>query len=114
MLVPALNAMVPASVLSNRPDLKAAEMRLRSLLVDKDIFPSLSLTSSLGTSSTRLLEFLKNPVASLGAGLTLPFIQWRQMKLDVKIAEAEYEQAVTEFRQSLYEALQDVANALSA
>lgn len=119
MQLPALQAGVPVSILANRPDLAAAEMRLRSLLADKDstkasYYPSLSLTSSLGTSSIQLLEFLKNPVASLGVGLTLPFVQWRQMNLDVKIAEAEYEEAVAQFRQSLYEALQDVSNALSA
>ena len=119
MQLPALQAGVPAFILANRPDLQAAEMRLRSLLADKNstkasYYPSLSLASSLGTSSIQLLEFLKNPVASLGVVLTLPFVQWRQMNLDVKIAEAEYEEAVTQFRQSLYEALQDVSNALSA
>ena len=119
MAMPALDAGVPAAVLGSRPDLKAAEMRLRGTLADANstrasYYPSLSLTGALGTSSSELFNFLKNPVASLGAGLTLPFVQWNEARLNTRIAEAEYEQAVVEFRQTLYEALQDVEDALSA
>ncbi len=117
--LPTLSAGIPAAILGNRPDLKAAEMRLRSTLADTDTtrasyYPSLSLTSSLGTSSRELFRFLQNPVASLGAGLSLPFVQWNQAKLNTQIAEATYAQAVVEFRQTLYAALEDVENALSA
>ncbi|WP_197743337.1 efflux transporter outer membrane subunit [Desulfosarcina ovata] len=119
MPMPALAAGIPAAVLAQRPDLKAAEMRLRSTLEDENstrasYYPSLSLTSSLGTSSTHLVRLLENPVATLGADLALPFVEWNQARLNTQIAEAEYEQAVVEFRQTLYEALQDVENALSA
>ncbi len=117
--MPALAAGIPAAVLAHRPDLKAAEMRLRSTLEDENstrasYYPSLSLTSSLGTSSTHLVRLLENPVATLGADLALPFVQWNQARLNTQIAEAATEQAVVEFRQTLYEALQDVENALSA
>jgi NodT family efflux transporter outer membrane factor (OMF) lipoprotein len=119
MPIPALEAGIPAAVLGNRPDLNAAEMRLRSTLEDANstrasYYPSLSLTSALGTSSTQLLNLLQNPVATLGAGLSLPFVQWNQARLNTRIAEAAYEEAVVQFRQSLYEALKDVENALSA
>jgi len=119
MPMPALDAGIPAAVLGSRPDLMAAEMRLRSTLADANstrasYYPSLSLTGALGTSSTELFTFLQNPVASLGAGLALPFVQWNEAKLNTRIAEADYEQAVVEFRQTLYEALQEVEDALSA
>jgi NodT family efflux transporter outer membrane factor (OMF) lipoprotein len=119
MPMPVLEAGIPAAVLGNRPDLKAAEMRLRSTLEDANssrasYYPGLSLTSALGTSSTQLVNLLHNPVGTLGAGLTLPFVEWNQAKFNTRIAMAAYEQAVVEFRQSLYEALQDVENALSA
>jgi outer membrane protein TolC len=57
---------------------------------------------------------LSNPIAALGAELALPFIQWRDMRRTIKIAEAEYEQSVLEFRQTLYRALAEVENSLSA
>ncbi|MFP8967778.1 efflux transporter outer membrane subunit [Pokkaliibacter sp. CJK22405] len=119
LAMPELNAAIPASVLANRPDIQASEMRLRSLLADADstrasYYPTLSLTSSIGTSSAQLLSLLQNPVATLGAGLTLPFIEFNQARLNTAIAKNAYEQAVVNFRQSLYTAFQDVENALSA
>ncbi|WP_324769470.1 efflux transporter outer membrane subunit [Pokkaliibacter plantistimulans] len=117
--MPTLQASVPAAVLANRPDLRAAEMRLRESLADADstrasYYPSFSLTAALGTSSTQLLNLLQNPVATLGAGLSLPFVEWNQARLNTQIADATYQQAVVAFRQSLYSAMQDVENALSA
>ena len=117
--LPTLKAGIPAAVLGNRPDLKAAEMRLRALLSDVDTtrasyYPAITLTSSLGTGSSELADILKNPVATLGAGLVLPFVQWNQARLNTRIAAAAYEAAVLEFRQSLYEALKEVEDALSA
>lgn len=117
--IPAVAAGIPAAVLGNRPDLMAAEMRLRSTLEDvhstrAGYYPSLSLTSSLGTGSTDLVNLLQNPVATLGANLTLPFVQWHETELNTRIAETDYEAAAVAFRQTLYEAFKDVENALSA
>jgi outer membrane protein TolC len=110
---------IPACLLGQRPDLLAAEQRLRKYLATVDgtrasYYPSFSLTGTLGTSSTSLVEIVKNPYAVLGAGLTLPFIQWNTMGLNVEIAQTDYEEAVINFRQKLYAALRDVENALSA
>ena len=77
------------------------------------ILPRFQTDRLAGTSSSALLEFLRNPTGSLGAGLTLPFLQWRQMGVDIKIARNDYEQQVLEFRQALYKAMGDVNNALS-
>jgi NodT family efflux transporter outer membrane factor (OMF) lipoprotein len=119
--LPAIAAGLPASLLSRRPDLNAAELRLRKALANKDAnkasyYPSISLTGSLSTgigSSTSLSDALKNPVATLGAGLTLPFLQWNDMKRDLQVNELEYEKAILQYRQTIYEAFADVENALS-
>ncbi|MFZ1986283.1 MAG: efflux transporter outer membrane subunit [Desulfatitalea sp.] len=117
--LPQVPAGIPASLLAQRPDLQAAEQRLIKYLANVDntrasYYPSLSLTGTLGTSSTSLIEILRNPYATLGAGLTLPFIQWNTMQLNVEISKTEYEEAVVNFRQTLYSALSDVENALAA
>lgn len=117
--LPAIDAGVPASLLGRRPDLRAAEQRLRVALANVDatrtgFYPALSLTGVLGTSSTALGELLKNPVATLGAGLTLPFLQWNTARLTVAVSQTQYEEAVAGFRQSLYTALSEVENALSS
>ncbi|MEN6487924.1 MAG: efflux transporter outer membrane subunit [Smithella sp.] len=117
--LPAIEPGLPASLLRQRPDLRAAELRLREYLADVDqsrasFYPSFTLTGSLGSSSTSLKDVLQNPVATLGAGLVLPFVQWNTMQLTVKISQTTYEEAVVNFRQTLYKALCDVENALSA
>ena len=117
--LPAPAAGVPAEVLARRPDLRAAEQRLRGTLVNIDAtraayYPTFTLTGSAGGSSDRLRDVLQNPAASLGLGLVLPFVQWNRMQLDIKVAQADYEIAVAGFRQSLYNALSEVENALSA
>ena len=116
--MPQINTGIPASVLSRRPDLSAQELRLRAALANVDekrlqYYPAFSLTGSLGASSSALLEFLRNPTGSLSAGLTLPFLQWRQMGVEIKIARNDYEQQVLAFKQALYKAMGDVNNALS-
>ena len=117
--LPVIDAGVPANLLGRRPDLRAAEQRLRAALANVDatrtgFYPALSLTGSLGTSSTALADVLKNPVATLGAGLALPFLQWNTARLSVGVSQTQYEEAVVGFRQSLYTALSEVENALSS
>lgn len=117
--LPQLAADAPASLLDRRPDLRAAEYRLRKSLSGVDAtrasyLPSFSLTGSLGSSSVALTKVLSDPVGTLGAGVVLPFLNWFDMKNDIAVSETEYEQAVTDFRQTLYTALAEVENALSA
>lgn len=116
--LPVVPAGVPAELLGRRPDLQAAELRLRSSLanvdaVRKSYYPTLSLTGSLGGSSNALSQLLSNPVGTLGAGLILPFLKAGEMQRNTSIAQNSYEQAVLGFRQTLYQAFADVENALS-
>lgn len=77
-------------------------------------YPSLSLTGSVGSSSSSLSDVLSNPVASLGVGLSLPFLKFRQMQLNIDSADMSYQIAANDFRKTLHSALAEVDNALSA
>ncbi|ELL0570916.1 efflux transporter outer membrane subunit [Vibrio fluvialis] len=117
--VPNIEAGVPADVLNRRPDVKQSLFELKSVLATKDntdtnYFPSLTLTGALGGSSTELRKLLSDPIGTLGADLTLPFLNWNEMQLNRDIAQAKYESAIISYRKTLYAALQDVDNALSA
>ncbi|MDD3030456.1 MAG: efflux transporter outer membrane subunit [Alphaproteobacteria bacterium] len=117
--IPNLPANTPASLLERRPDLRAAELRLREALADTDAtrasyMPTLSLTGSLGSTSDALAKILTNPVGALGAGIALPFLNWYDAKKNTEISETAYEEAVVSFRQTLYSALAEVEDALSA
>lgn len=122
--LPVIEAGLPAEILSRRPDLRAAELRLRESLSNKDAvkasyYPSISLTGTLTTgigigSSTSLSNVLQNPIATLGAGLTLPFLQYNDMKKNINISNLDYEKAIVQYRKTLYQAFADTENALSS
>lgn len=116
--LPDVAAGLPAELLGRRPDLRAAELRLREshatiAATRASYYPALTLTGALGTSSASLLNLLQNPVASLGLGIALPFLNQKEMDLNVQIAQAQSDAVVVNFRQTLYTALGDVDNALS-
>ncbi|MEK5760494.1 TolC family protein, partial [Acinetobacter variabilis] len=66
------------------------------------------------STSTSLTQLLQNPALTLGANLSLPFLQWNDMKRDLAISELDYEKSILNYRQTLYQAFADVENALSA
>jgi len=114
-----VDAGVPAELLGRRPGLRAAELRLRASLAQmkatsRSYYPAFSLTGSLGGSSTSLADAIRNPVATLGAGLSLPFLDFRRAALDTRLAGTDYEIAATRFRGTLHAALSEVDDALSA
>ena len=110
---------LPAELLGRRPDLRAAELRLRNSLKTIKVtatqyYPALTLSGGVGSSATSLSDVLKNPVATLGAGLSLPFLNLRQAQLNTRLAGTDYQIAANGFRRTLYSALSEVDNALSA
>ncbi|THT98252.1 efflux transporter outer membrane subunit [Lampropedia puyangensis] len=115
--VPDIPAGVPAVVLARRPDVQAAEARLRATLADGDAtrasyYPTFSLTAGLGSSSNSLGQWLSNPVGSLGASLALPFLRQTEMRLNNAASKATYEAALNGFEKTLLTALQEVEDAL--
>ena len=118
-LVPETAPGLPAAILGRRPDLRATEARLRASLAAADaarlnLYPRLTLTGAFGGASEDLSRILANPVASLGAGLILPFVEWRQLRRNLAISETDYALAIVTFRQNLYQALSEVNTCLSA
>jgi NodT family efflux transporter outer membrane factor (OMF) lipoprotein len=116
--LPPIGAGLPAQILANRSDLRAAELRLREALDEVDVmrtsfYPTLSLTGNLGTASNSLVDLVRSPAATLGSGLALPFLGGPNMELATKVSQSQYEEAVLDFRQKLYAALAEVENDLS-
>jgi len=117
--IPDIAAGVPADLLLRRPDIRASLYQLQSTLAEKDAvaagyLPTITLTGALNTSSSSLLELLQNPVATLGSGIVLPFLEWREMQLNKGISEVDYQLAVVDYRDTLYQAFEEVDNLLTA
>lgn len=117
--IPDIAAGIPADLLLRRPNIKASLYELKSTLASKDAvaasyLPTIMLTAALNTSSSSLLELLKNPVATLGSGIVLPFLEWREMQLNKGISEIDYQMAVLDYRDTVYQAFEEVDNLLTA
>ncbi|WP_456295804.1 efflux transporter outer membrane subunit [Vibrio sp. AK197] len=117
--IPQVAVGIPSDLLARRPDVKAKLYELKAALASKDqtaaaYMPSLTLTGSMGGSSSALHNLLTDPIGTLGANLALPFIQWDEMDLNKQIADAQYQSTIIDYRQTLYAAFQDVDNALSS
>lgn len=117
--IPTLAVGIPADVLARRPDVRAAELRLRKTLAKGDeirtgFYPTLSLTGGASSTSDTLTQVLSNPVGTLGATLALPFLEYNKTRLSIASSDIDYQIAETEFRKQLYTALLEVEDGLAA
>lgn len=117
--LPEVPAGLPSGLLARRPDVRAAMARLEAAYSDsavarKNWLPSLPLTGSFGTGSGELASLLSNPVGTLGAGVLLPFLDAPRLAKKQQLSELAYRDTVVSYRQTVYTALAEVENALSA
>lgn len=111
-----LSCGVPAQLLSNRADVKQAELAMRQAYYDTAIakaafYPSINITALLGWD--KAITSPAGWLISLGAGLTQPLFARGSIKSGLTIAQARQEEAAIAFRQSLLQAGAEVSNALA-
>ncbi len=115
-----LSAGVPIQLLSNRPDVKAAEMSLASCYYNTNsaraaFYPQITLSGSAGWTNNSGAGIV-NPgklLASVVGSLTQPLFYRGQNIARLKAAKAQEEQAKLSFQQALLNAGSEVSNALS-
>ena len=112
---------VPATLLSNRPDVMAAEYQLiqnfeMTNVARSSFYPSLTLTANGGFQSIELDKLLNanSLFASLVGGLAQPVFNQRKIKTQYEVAKAQQEQAFLNFKQTLLVAGSEVSDALYA
>ena len=111
---------VPLQLLSNRPDVKAAEMSLASTYYNANqaraaFYPQITLSGSAGWTNSAG-SVIVNPgklLASAIGSLTQPLFYRGANIARLKIAKAQQEEAKLAFQQSLLNAGSEVSNALS-
>ena len=117
--VPAVDLNVPIEALGARPDVNAASFRLLSAFRDQraaraDLFPTVSIGGTLGAAATSASDLFSSSFLSGLVKFTLPFLDWNRVKWNVKIAEADYEDARLAFTKSVTTALNEVSLYYSA
>ncbi len=110
---------IPAELLQNRPDVRAAEWQLVSAfeltnVARSQFYPTLRLTGSGGFQSVDLNQwFSANAIfANVVTGLTQPLFNQRAIRSNYERAQANQEIALIQFRQSLLDASREVSDAI--
>ena len=112
---------VPAELLSHRPDVKAAEYAVvaatsRIGLAKAAMYPSISLTPSIGTNSFQFSRWFDLPgsiVKTVAGNITQPIFQKGALKTNYEIAVIERDKLAVQFKQSVMLAVSEVSDALS-
>ncbi len=106
----------PLAIIARRPDVQAAEWRLRAALAGSDVarlnfYPTLSLQAVLDTGASVFSQWFSSPSRTLGTQLGLPFLQWNTVQATVGRSALDVQQAAITFRNSVNSALSEVADA---
>ncbi len=119
--VPPVPAGLPSDLLQRRPDLRQAEQNLiaANALIGAAralYFPSISLTGLFGTASGQFSKLFTGParIWSYAGSLTVPIFTAGSISGQVSQAEAQQQQALFQYQQSIQVAFQEVDDSLIA
>ncbi len=111
---------VPAQLLSNRPDVRAAEYDLRNTfeltnVARANFYPSLTLSATGGYQSLQLENWItpQSIFFNVISSLTQPIFNQRKIRTQHEVAQANQQQALLGFEQALLTAGREVSDALS-
>jgi multidrug efflux system outer membrane protein len=110
---------LPSELLLRRPDLQAAEAKLKSLnarvgAAKAARFPTIKLTGSFGYSSIEMDKLFDSysELWTLAGGLSAPIFRGGELLARQKAAEARYEQGLADYAKTVLEAFKEVEGAL--
>lgn len=118
LVVPGIAIGVPANLLSNRPDLRAAEQSLQIAnaelnIARKNFYPSITITGSGGWSAETISSlFTKGVFGVVDGTLAQPLFNRRRIKGEYEQAKIRKTQAEIEFERRFVEAFAEVDDAL--
>ena len=117
--LPTVPAGLPSSLLTRRPDIRAAEQNLvaqRAFVsaARKAYFPTISLTGLLGFQSDQLSSLFGGPSRAwtFVPQITQPIFTAGRLKSGVRFARAQQELAVVQYEQAIQTSFREVSDAL--
>lgn len=120
MVLDSAYAGIPSQLLSNRPDIRQAELELAAAKLDvksarASFYPQLSITAGVGFQSfnTAYLISPKSIMYNLAGDLMAPLVNRNAIKAAYNTANAKQIQQVYEYEQTILNAYVDVVNQLS-
>lgn len=122
LTVPAnVPVVVPSDLLASRPDIQAADALLKAAaaqvgVATAQMFPSLSLSAQMGKAGFSWPTALSGAGAiwGIGASLSQPLFHGGALLAQKRAAQASYEAAVSQYKQTVLTAFRNVADSLAA
>jgi multidrug efflux system outer membrane protein len=118
---PALPAGLPSSLLERRPDIRQAEQQLIAANAQIGVarslyFPQIALTANSGYQSSALTALFTGPAGfwTFGSTLTQPLFTAGKLRSNVRLAEAQHQEAVLFYQETIQGAFRDVSDSLVA
>jgi len=118
---PEVPAGLPSSLLERRPDIRQAEQQLIAFNAQIGVakaayFPQISLTGTGGYQSVALTSLFSGPAGlwNFGASLTQPIFTGGRIRSGVRFAEAQQQEALLVYQQTIQQAFREVSDALVA
>ncbi len=118
---PEVPAGLPSSLLERRPDILQAEQQLIAFNAQIGVakaayFPQITLTGTGGYQSSALTSLFSGPTGlwNFGASLTQPIFTGGRIRSGVRFAEAQQQEALLVYQQTIQQAFREVSDALVA
>jgi outer membrane protein, multidrug efflux system len=118
---PEVPAGLPSALLERRPDIREAEQTLVAAnaqigVAKSAYFPQISLTGTAGYESPSLTDLFTGPAGlwNLAGAFTQPIFEGGRLKSNVRFTEAQRDQMLLTYQQTIQGAFRDVSNALIA
>jgi multidrug efflux system outer membrane protein len=111
---------IPANLLAQRPDVRVAELELtkanaRTGITKASMYPSLVITATGGLNTFTASNWFNIPASLfgvVGAGLTQPIFQRKQLRTQYELALVDRERTVLQFRATVLQAVGEVSDEL--
>ena len=120
-ILPTVPAGLPSALLGRRPDIQSSEQQLiaanaRIGVAKAAYFPQITLTAVGGYQSPALTNLFTGPAGlwSFGGQLVQPIFTGGRIRSNVRLTEAQQQEAVLVYQQSIQQAFREVSDSLVA
>jgi NodT family efflux transporter outer membrane factor (OMF) lipoprotein len=112
---------LPSELVRQRPDIRSAEALLHAAcaqvgVATAKLYPQITLSASYGSMATTLTSLFDGPstVYNFGASLLQPLFHGGALSAQKRAAIAFYDQSMAQYRETVLESFQNVADVLQA
>ncbi|MFM0167334.1 efflux transporter outer membrane subunit [Paraburkholderia sediminicola] len=111
---------LPSTLARERPDIRASEALLHQAsanvgVATANLFPQFSISAGIGSERTNIQDVVSGlNIWNFGLNLTQPIFRGGELRAKKRSAQAAYDAALADYQQTVLQALQQVADTLTA